>query len=311
MKLKNIIAAIFSGTVAIAAAGSWFAYRYVFYSANCEQDIYAIPKGEQYQKNHSKMTSLIREMDKIPFEPVEIISFDGLKLRGRYYHVQDGAPVQIQCHGYHGNGLRDFCGGNKIAREMGQNTLVIDQRAHGKSEGHTITFGIKERFDCLSWVEYVCERFGEEVPIYLAGVSMGAATVLMTSELDLPNNVKAILADCTYSSPKAIIQKVCKDMKLPPKLVYPFVQLGAFLFGHFRLSDSSPAEAVKHAKIPILLIHGDADHFVPCDMSREIFEACASEKQMVTIPDAGHAISYIVDSEQYEQAVKTFLEKIS
>ena len=199
--------------------------------------------------------------------------------RQRYYHVRDGAPLQIQFHGYRGAALRDFCGGNKLARESGQNTLVVDQRAHGKSGGNTITFGIRERLDCLSWVKYANQRFSSGTPIFLSGVSMGATTVLMASELKLPANVMGIIADCPYSSPEVIIRKVCReDMHLPPALTMPLIRLGARLFGHFVLNESSAVQAVGNKNIPILLLHGEDDRFVPCDMSREIFDACTGEK---------------------------------
>ena len=96
-------------------------------------------------------------------------------------------------------------------------------------------------------------------------------------------------------------------MKLPMKILYPFVELGAFLFGHFRISETSPAEAVRKAKVPILLIHGEDDRFVPCEMSRELYMACASKAALVTVPEAGHGISYILDTEKYERAVKEFV----
>ena len=193
---------------------------------------------------------------------------------------------------------------------MGQNTLVVDQRSHGKSEGHTITFGIKERFDCLSWIQYANERFGAQIPICLAGVSMGAATVLMASDLELPDNVKCIIADCPFSSPEAIILKVCKeDMKIPPVLAKPFIRFGAAVYGHFRLTECSALESVRHAKVPILLIHGEDDRFVPCDMSREIFNVCSSHKRIETFPDAAHGISYILNPEKYGQITKEFTDQ--
>lgn len=245
------------------------------------------------------MLSLIREMDEIPYEAVTISAYDGTKLAARYYHVRDGAPLQLQFHGYKGSALRDFCGGNKLARESGQNTLVVDQRAHGKSCGTTITFGIRERLDCLSWVEYANHRFGPDTPIFLSGVSMGAATVLMASELEFPANVVGIIADCPYSSPEAIIRKVCReDMHLPPVLVMLFIRLGARLFGHFDLKETSAVQAVRNTNIPILLLHGEDDRFVPCDMSREIFDACLSYKIRKSFPGAGHGLSYIVDTEK-------------
>lgn len=301
---------LLAGLLLLSVLIVWYSYRKAFYSPEeRKEDIYALPQGEQYEKERQRMLSLIREMDEIPYEAVSISAKDGTKLAARYYHVRDGAPLQIQFHGYRGTALRDFCGGNKLARESGQNTLVVDQRAHGKSGGTTITFGIRERWDCLSWVEYVNQRFGSDTPILLSGVSMGAATVLMASELELPCNVIGIIADCPYSSPEAIIRKVClEDMHLPPALAVPFIRLGARLFGHFDLREASALEAVQHSHIPILLIHGEDDRFVPCDMSREIFDACLGYKIRKTFPGAGHGLSYIVDTYGYEQAAVQFTE---
>lgn len=288
---------------------TYVTYRIAFYvPRGYKEDIFDIPDEEQYRPGRDFMVSIIKEMEAIPCEWVTITADDGTKLWGRYYHVRDGAPLQLQFHGYRGSALRDFCGGNKLVRELGHNSLVVDQRAHGRSGGRTITFGVKERRDCLRWVEYACRRFGEETPVFLSGVSMGAATVLMAAELELPGNIRGIVADSPYSSPEAIIRKVCRDRGFPPRLVFPFLMLGAWMFGGFDLRSASAVEAVRHARVPILLIHGEDDRFVPCDMSREIYDACVSEKQRVTFPDAGHGISYIVDTARYNAAVTAFLE---
>lgn len=290
---------------------SYFAYKYTFHFVDnrTEEERLVIPPGKQYEAQQDFMRELMNEMKALPYEEVSITSFDGKKLVGHYYHQKDGAPLQIMMHGYRSDYIRDFCGGHRGARAMGMNTLVVDQRAHGKSEGHTLTFGICERKDCLSWIQYANARFGREIPIFLVGLSMGAATVLMASELDLPENVKGIIADCPYSSPKAIICKVGGYMKLPMKLLYPLVVLGAKVFGHFDLNECSAVEAVKHAKVPVLLIHGEADLFVPCDMSREIYAACKSPITLETFPEAGHGISYILDSERYERVVRIFVQE--
>ena len=302
---------LFAGLLLLSVLIVWYSYRTAFYSPEKRKEYhYAIPEGEQYEKERQRMLSLIRQMDETPYEAVTISARDGTKLAARYYHVRDGAPLQIQFHGYRGTAVRDFCGGNKLARESGQNTLVVDQRAHGKSGGTAITFGIRERLDCLCWAEYANRRFGSETPVFLSGVSMGAATVLMASELKLPANVVGIIADCPYSSPEAIIRKVCReDMRLPPALVMPFIRLGARVFGHFDLREAGAVQAVRNTNIPILLLHGEDDRFVPCDMSREIFDACTGEKNRITFPGAGHGLSYIVDTERYSEAVSRFVDQ--
>ena len=151
------------------------------------------------------------------------------------------------------------------------------------------------------------ERFGPNVTIFLAGVSMGAATVLMASELPLPENVAGIIADCPYTSPEAIIGKVCRDKKIPPSLGMPLLRLGARAYGRFGLRAASALEAVRHTDIPILLIHGEADSFVPCGMSRELHNACAGPAWLLTVPGAGHGLSYIVNTGAYARAVESFI----
>lgn len=291
----------------LALAIAYGAYRYAYYSPHKNQnDPYIAPDGSRYPED-SRMHRLIAEMEALPWEEIRIQSRDGLTLFGRYYHVRDGAPLQIQMHGYRGHAFRDFCGGNKLARELGLNTLVVDQRAHGRSQGHTISFGINERWDCLCWAEYAARRW-PGVPITLAGISMGAATVLMASDLPLPEEVKGILADCGYTSPRAIIKKVCFDLPRRMHILYLFTSLSAGLFGHFDPDSGSAVGAVSNTTLPVLLIHGEADGFVPCDMSREIAAACASPVRLEIFPGADHGGSWFSDPERYDRAVREFLE---
>jgi len=135
---------------------------------------------------------------------------------------------------------------------------------------------------------------------------MGAATVLMAAGTELPPNVIGVLADCGYDSPKSIIKTVIRQMGLPAELAYPFVKLGARIYGHFNLEETSPVEAVKNCKLPVIFFHGEADDYVPCEMSRENFESCASKKRLVTIPGAGHGLSYPAAPEVYLQALREF-----
>lgn len=307
MKIVGILIVI---VVVLLLLVAYLAYRKVFHEGkNRQGDKYMLPKGAQYQTDREKMLGLIKMLDDIPYEEVWIRAYDGARLFGRYYHVADGAPLHIQMHGYRGFGIRDFCGGNKIARESGQNTLIIDQRAHGKSESSTMTFGVREQRDCLSWVAYGVERFGADTPIFLSGVSMGAATVLLAAGNELPPNVLGVIADCPYSSAKEIICKVCADMKLPPRGVFPLIRLSARLFGRFDIMDGDVAAAVTKAKVPILLIHGEADFFVPHTMSEKIYQANPKLVQKELFPDAGHGISYIVDTERYTKLSLEFVDK--
>lgn len=296
--------------LALMLAVSYAAYRIPFYHPDHTESPYDLPPEAQYDPYREAMTALITAADALPFEQVEITARDDAKLFGRYYPAADDAPVLIGFHGFKSTALRDMCGGSELARQMGMGAILVDQRAHGKSDGKTISFGVKERSDCLSWARYAARRWPGR-PIILMGVSMGAATVLMASDLDLPAEVKGIIADCPYSDPSAIIKKVGRDSMGPASiLLYPFILLGARLYGGFGLTGASPVKAVRHARVPILLIHGEDDRFVPCDMSRQIYDACAGEKTRVTIPGAPHAIAYVLDPDKYGQAVRRFLASV-
>jgi len=197
----------------------------------------------------------------------------GANDRGNAGYESSVQPLQIMFHGYRGAALRDMAGAHKIARTHGIDSLVVDQRAHENSGGHTIAFGIKEREDCKRWCEYAAERFGLSKPVIISGVSMGAATVLMAADLDLPSNVVGIAADCGYSSPKDIICDVIRQKKLPVWLFWPAAYLGELFFGHVNLLATSAKKAVSRTKLPILIIHGTEDRFVPCRMAEEIAAA--------------------------------------
>lgn len=297
-----------AAVIAVLFLISLYTYLICFHSpADRQEDPYQLLRGRQYEAVGDRILACTRYMDQTECEWVSIASSDGLKLCARYYHIQDGAPLQILFHGYRSMALRDCAGGFLLAKKLGFNILVPDQRAHAGSEGRTISFGICERMDCLAWVRYASNRFGTDTPIVLSGLSMGASTVLMASALPLPANVSAIMADSPYSSPADIIRKVSRDRHLPDGLAYPFVRMGARIYGGFDLEKTTAVKAVAEAKIPILLIHGEDDRFVPCRMSREICNASASRTELHLFPGAGHGLSYVMDPQRYEEITIRFL----
>ena len=286
---------------------SWMCYRKCFYSPKKGRSgPYDPMKGEQFEAVADTLYHIISITERYPWEDVSIEAVDGITLRGRYYHFAEGAPLLILCHGYRSTALRDCCGAHMLARKLGCNALAIHQRAHGESGGRTITFGIRERRDVRQWAQYALERFGPDIPVALFGLSMGAATVLMGCKEGYPTNVRGIIADSPYSSPADIIKKVCKDEGYPTFL-HIFAELGARVFGDFDLRSCTALEAVKHSNIPILLIHGEDDRMVPCDMSVKIAAACPARCTILTIPDAGHGLGYMTDPPAYERAVMEFL----
>ena len=289
---------------------SYVCYRMVFYSPKRRElgeDEFEIPEGEIYEVFREEMVEWTKMTRSYPHEDLEIRSFDGLTLRGRYYECKKGAITELLFHGYQGNAERDLSGGVARCFALGRNALIIDHRASGRSDGSVITFGINEKRDCLAWIDFAIRHFGADVKLIITGISMGAATVMMAAGEKLPENVVCVLADCGYSSAKEIIKKVMTDMRLPAELIYPFVRLGARIFGRFSLEETSPMEAVKRSCVPIIFIHGDTDGFVPHSMSARLYDACASEhKKFVTVNGAGHGLAFPVDQEGYLNALKDF-----
>lgn len=247
-----------------------------------------------------------------PFEWKTTQSFDGLRLAARFYRKEGADRTMILFHGYRSIGARDFSCAVKAYYNMGMNVLLVDQRAHGESEGKLITFGIKERRDVLSWIEFVLATEGEDAKIFLGGMSMGATTVLLSVGLGLPRNVKGIIADCGYTSPVDIIKKVAKEsFKVKGTVIIPLLDLGCRLFGKFSLYGVSTPEALRGNDIPLLFIHGKKDGFVPCDMSSQAYEAADGTKKIILVDDADHGFSYLVDTERVSRELETFISENS
>ena len=313
MKLFWTLFGVATALAALVLLTAYISYRITFYSkrrSSAPTEEFTIPNGEIYEPFRDTMVRWMKEARAAHHEDLSIVSFDGLTLRGKYYEYQPGAPIELLLHGYRGSGERDLCGGIQRCFALGRSALVVDQRGCGQSEGHVITFGINESRDCLSWVNFIIDHFGKDVRIILTGISMGAATVLMAGGMELPDNVVGILADCGYTSAREIIHKVIRQMKLPARLLYPFVKLGAKLFGHFDLEELSPLEAMKKCRVPVIFFHGERDDFVPCEMSRINYDACTAPKKLLTVPNAGHGLSYLVDSEGYLNALTEFFSPV-
>ncbi len=312
MEFIFVILGVIASLTVLVLAISYICFRMAFYTDrknDPKEEEFSIPEGDIYLPYKDKMIDWMKEVRTLPSQEFTITSFDGLKLHGKYYEHKKGAPIELMFHGYRGSGERDLCGGVQRCFKLQRNVLIVDQRASGKSEGNIITFGINESRDCLSWVDFLIEHFGKSARIILTGISMGAATVLMATGKDLPENVIGVLADCGYSSPRDIIKKVIRDMKLPASLLFPFVKLGGIVFGHFNIDETSPLEAVKNCKVPVIFIHGEADAYVPCEMSRQTYSACPSPKVLLTVPEAGHGLAYLVDPEKYFETLIAFCKK--
>ena len=215
--------------------------------------------------------------------------------------------VAILCHGYRGTAYRDFSGGASEVLKYGYNMILIDERAHGQSEGHSITFGVREVQDLLKWVEYARERFGKEIKLVLVGISMGGATVLMAAD-KVEGDVK-IIADCPFSSPKIMLQETIRSIKLPVKVFYPILNLSSIVFAHTNLNKMSAYDAVAKTNHPILIIHGDSDKVVPHYISEDLYKKHQDKIQYELFAGANHGMSYLVDLARYRHIMTEFLNK--
>ena len=304
-----IVLIILASLIFLILLTSFICFMKVFFIPSrkpLKEGEYAFPPGKIYEPFYEDMKTWTNQIRTMNHEIIKIKSDDNLTLVGSYYKCKKGAPIELMFHGYQGNAERDLCGGVIRAFALERNVIIINHRASGPSQGHITTFGIKERKDCLKWIEYAVNRFGENVELHLTGVSMGAATVIMAGGENIPSNVKSILADCGYSSAKEVICKTVKEMHLPPKIFYPFIKLGAFIFGHFNIDETSPIKALEKCKTPIIFMHGDIDDIVPLQMSIDMYNKVSSIKKLGIIKNAGHGLAYPADKELYVNILKEF-----
>lgn len=236
-------------------------------------------------------------------------SLDSLTLHATWVPAENAKGTVLLVHGYHSCIYTDHGLAMQRYHDMGLNLLMPDHRGHGKSGGKFTTFGVKESKDILGWIQYHNEKYGT-LPMLLSGLSMGAATVMYLADEDLPDNVKYCIADCGFTSPKEIISKVFTDVMHIP--AWPFIwsaDLFAHVFAGFGLSDKNSLQTLKHNQRPFFFIHGLADDFVPCDMTRRSFEACAGEKHLLLVEGAGHGVSYIHAPEKYHSMNMELMQK--
>lgn len=309
MKKKVTAAAIFLGLLTVAeAGGSAYFYRRTMKRGNAKKERTIKMAGTDWNQYMPLIQERKEYMMAQPHEDVYQFSEDGLKLHATWFPAEDSKRVVICFHGYTSQGMSDYIGLSDYYMKRNFSMLLVDERAHGDSEGEYIGFGCLDRMDARGWVEWVLEKCGEDVSILLHGTSMGGATVLMTSGLKLPVQVKGIVSDCGFTSAKEVFTHVLHSMYHLP--AFPMIQISSLVNrkkAGYGLDDCNAAREVQKAEVPILLIHGDADTFVPCSMCEKIYENCASKKQKLIVKGAAHAESYYKDTEAYEQALNEFI----
>ena len=244
-------------------------------------------------------------------ENVWITSFDGLRLHAYLLGGEENVGrTAILVHGYRSRGKYDYARLWQYYRSRGWRVLVIDQRAHGESEGDHICFGVKERFDLKDWVKYISGRYTEKEMILLHGISMGAATVMMVQALpEVNSRICAFVADCGYVSPGQEFRHNFRQRRLPYFPMFAIANVVTRVMCGFWFYEASADKALTQARRPALFIHGLEDDFVPVESSRINYAACASEKDLFLVPGATHATAVYTDEAGYYAHLDDLLAK--
>ena len=304
--------------IALIAAGAlllvWLAFGYAAFRVFCVTNRKTDPASRESLEKHNKpyMEHILagqRWAEAHDPERVETQSDVGLRLVGHLMHHPQQRGVAILVHGYHGAWNLDLACAFSSYYERGFTLLAIEQRAHGESGGRYMTYGVRERFDVRSWVNYVNRRFGAETPILLAGLSLGSSTVQMACGLELPENVRLVVADCGFTSPDEIGRFVLRRNGLPVWLLLPQVRLFCRLLAGFGMREYSTIDAQRGNRIPTVFLHGEDDQLVPCEMSRRNYAACAAPKRLFTVPGARHGVSFLTDREGCLRVVTEMIDR--
>ena len=252
----------------------------------------------------------IRWLREQPAQQVEIRSREGLRLCGEFLPLENARGTVLLFHGYHGDIYMDLGVAARLYRSLGFQVLCTHQRAHGKSEGKYLAMGLRERYDAAAWADYAARELCPGQKLILAGVSMGASTVLMASDLPMPETVRGIIADCGFASPWEECLYVASQWRpLPAGALLRTADLLCRAFAGYSLREWTAPQSLARTTIPVCLFHGEEDRFVPVSNSRENQAACASRCELHLYPQAGHCLSYHADPERYYGELATFLDR--
>ncbi|KKE79132.1 alpha/beta hydrolase [Oceanobacillus caeni] len=245
------------------------------------------------------------------FKEWKMKSYDGIALQGYFLPAKEPTnKTVVFAHGYLGRASDMGLFGQYYVEELGYNMFTADMRGHGESGGDYIGFGWHDRLDLIDWVKRVVDELGDDTEIVLHGLSMGAATVLMASGEEFPDNVKAIVADSPYTSVNDLFAyQLDRMFKLPEFPVLPTTGLITNIKAGYNIKEASALEQVKKAEVPILYIHGGSDTFVPTSMTKELLKNTKSEAELMIVDGANHGESIILERDKYLDTLTRFLDK--
>lgn len=316
MKKKSVLfGGVGTAAIALLAGGTGFFFDMAFRrNPHLAKDKKKKSETERQRQIREEIESAMKWISEQETESLFLTSYDGLKLHATFLPAkQETGKTVLAVHGYRNYGIREYAAMAPFYHALGYNLLIVDDRGHGESEGSYVGYGWQDHFDCEKWIDYLVLRFGQKAEIFLYGISMGAATVMITSGDDLPSQVKGVIADCGYTSAVDQFRYMLKHIyHIPEVPLLPLIRQLTIRRVGYDIYDCDAKRALKRTKLPYLLIHGKKDDFVPTAMGYENYETCASEeKELLLIEGAGHAESYFLGKEIYEQHVTEFLKKWS
>lgn len=310
MKTHTMIKAL--GIAALAELGiSGYFYQRTMLRSRAKVERTMDMAGTDWSRYASFLAERKEKFLAQPREDVWIKSSDGLKLHGTFFPNRGSRRVVLCFHGYTSEGMKDYIALSDYYFKHGFALLTVDARAHGQSEGSFVGFGCLDRKDAMGWLNWLCCTLGTGAEIILHGTSMGAATVLMASGLELPRQVKGIVADCGFTSPKEVFTHVLHSMyHIPAFPIIPIADMMNRTFAGYGMDECNAAREVRKSKTPTLFIHGTADTFVPYRMCEELYQNCSAEKYKFIVEGAAHAESYYKDTGGYEAALDAFFNQV-
>lgn len=310
MKKRNVIAAAAAAAMAEISTAAYF-YQRTMKRGRAKVERTIKMAGTDWSQYADVIARRKEYFLAQPHEDVWIESKDGLKLHGTFFHNGESKRIVLCFHGYTSEGMKDYIGLSDYYLRRGFAMLLVDERAHGLSEGKYIGFGCLDRMDAMEWMAWILSHCGGDVKILLHGISMGASTALMASGLKLPKQVKGIVADCGFTSPKEVFTHVLHSMYHMP--AFPIIQIADFMnrkLAGYGMDECNAAREVRKSTTPTLFIHGDADTFVPSRMCGRMYENCGARKSKLIVKGAAHAESYYKDTKRYEESLSSFIKDV-
>lgn len=311
MKLiKRLLIIIVGIFIAVTVFGTLYMFDFALKTKSTSHDIKA-SYDYLFERKYMKEWVDSLEQNHLLFDTVIHSNYDGIKLHALYIKApQPTTKTALLIHGYTDNAVRMLMIAHLYNKELGYNVLIPDLSAHGESEGKWIGMGWLNRYEVIQWLDVALDIFGRDNQVVIHGISMGAATTMMTSGEKLPDNVKCFVADCGYTSVwDQFAHQLKRDFDLP---IFPLMYATS-IYSDYKLGwnfkEASSLEQVKKCNRPMFFIHGDADAYVPISMVYPLYDAKQGDKELWVVPGVKHADAYWDKTEEYVTRVKNFTEK--